>query len=679
MADYLLEIGMEEIPARFVLSLRDQLAERVEAFLEENRLSYTSIDRFATPRRLAVRVNGLAEQQEAIQEHNRGPALHIAKDDQGAWTKAALGFARGQGIEVDDLLEEDVNGTMYVFADKYVEGLASEEVLKDIDQVIKAMTFPVSMRWHDYDVAYIRPVHWLISLYNSKVLPLSFVGVKAGNQTRGHRFIGKNVQLSHPSEYESALRNEQVIASFEKRQDTISQQVEAIAQENGWHVPQDSDLLEEVTAIVEWPTAFYGQFDENYLQVPSIILKTAMRDHQRYFYVEDTKGELLPYFISVRNGNEEHIENVIKGNLKVLKARLEDALFFYEEDLKLPLETYVAKLEHVNEHYKLGSLADKQVRVKALIEEQFLPHLTGALESEEGQAASQAAEIYKYDLMTLMVDEFSELQGTVGELYGEHYGLSKAIAQAIGSQYMPTQSGGSLPDTQAGALLAAADKLDTLMQYFQAGLIPTGSNDPYALRRQASGLVEIIWDQQWDFDLLAIIEKEMTESSERQQLIEFIQARITQHLQQDGIAHDIIQGATSANHLNVLETIQVATNLQAKRKEAPEAYRQFVEAMSRVLNLGSQVEITGAMNPDLAETESETALIQAIQNLSQEGSIAEQLQQLHDLVPVISDYFENNMVNAEDATIRHNRQVTLANLSQWMLNLVDARALISKF
>ena len=681
MAEFLLEIGMEEIPARFLLDLSQQLEKRVADFLAEERLAYESLSAYATPRRLAVLVHGLAERSQDVSTKAKGPSLKIAKDAEGNWTKAALGFIKGQGASQEDVIVESIKGEDYIFVNKHLPGQAADQVLSGLNRVLEAMTFPVTMTWHDYEIPFIRPVHWIVALLDQELVPLEFVGVKSDRISRGHRFLGHDVTLAKATDYVEALREQHVLVDFEERRTNIRQQLADLASAQGWQVPVDEDLLEEVTAIVEWPTVFYGDFEEKYLSVPHCVLITAMRDHQRYFYALDAKGELLPVFISVRNGNDQHLANVVKGNQKVLRARLEDALFFYQEDLKHDLNFFVDKLANVNEHFKLGTLADKQVRVGALISQ-----LQGDLNLDQAsyEAALRASQIYKFDLMTQVVGEFDELQGQIGEIYARHYGEDAMVAQAIGTQYLPTTSGGALPDQDAGALLALSDKLDTLFQYFKVGLIPTGSNDPYALRRTAMGIVEILLDRGWELDLLPVF-KQLVEAQEGdqellKQLADFVWARVAVHLRNQSVDMDQIQGIGAAKHLEVGKANYVAHFLKTHKDKNPTAYKRFLEAITRVVNLGAKVQEEAQLNLDLAQTDSEAKLLEAAAKIDQyKISVDALYMYLDNLVPVIEAYFDDNKVNADDETIRANRLATLKVLTEAVLELFDSRLLINKF
>ncbi|WP_282919690.1 glycine--tRNA ligase subunit beta [Ignavigranum ruoffiae] len=683
MANYLLEIGLEEIPARFLKDLSNQLAERMANFLNEEQLAYANIRQYATPRRLAILVEDVAAKQADRFEKAKGPSLKIAKDDQGNWSRAALGFLKGQGAEVEDIVIESVKGQEYIFVEKHIVGQMANEILAKVDQVLSAMTFPVSMRWNQIETAFIRPVHWLVSLLDEDIIPFEFLNIRAGRASRGHRFLAGDVIIDQADHYENLLEQHYVIADFNQRQAIIRQQIADIEQENQWVVPIDQGLLEEVTAIVEWPTAFAGQFDDKYLEIPAMILITAMRDHQRYFYVQDQASkDLLPYFISVRNGDSKYLDNVRQGNLKVLRARLEDALFFYQEDLKRPLNFYLEQLSQVKEHYKLGTYAEKQSRVGKILN--LLDELIPNLDDQEFIVAQRASQIYKFDLMTYIVDEFSELQGHMGQVYAEHYGESQEVAQAIGSQYYPDHSGGALPESQAGALIALADKLDSLFQYFNVGLIPTGSNDPYALRRQAMGVVEISLDRQWDFDLVELFDKLASDKAENsesliQALKEFHQARFAQLMTKEDIDHDIIEAITAQPKLNLLEMTQTARHLQTFKNQAAQDYRQMVENISRIVNLGRDIDELKAIQKEALQSKSEFQLIEWLDMVKSTKTVVDFINLMAQASPMIATYFEENMVNHEDPVIRENRLQTMGHLSHYILSVFDPTRLISKF
>lgn len=678
--DYLLEVGLEEIPARFLTELSDQLKNKVEQFLTDNRLTYDHAVAYSTPRRLAVIVKGISEQQEDISEKVKGPALRIAQDETGNWSKAAQGFVRGQKLSVDDIFVEQIKDEDYIFVEKHTKGLTANEVLENMANVLNALTFPVSMTWHSFHKNFIRPIHWIVSLLDNEVVPFKFINIEAGKISSGHRFLGNDTEIKSVDSYVEQLKDEFVIVDTAERKNTIRKQIEQIASDNNWIVPITDDLLEEVTALVEWPTAFYGQFEDEYLEIPQIVSITAMRDHQRYFYALDHKTDkLLPYFISVRNGDANHIENVVKGNKKVLRARLEDALFFYQEDMKHDLAYFSDKLATVKEHFKLGTLAEKQERVEKIVSK-----LAEEIdEPEAGSIAMEAAKIYKFDLMTQVVNEFDELQGQMGEIYATEFGVSADVAQTISQQYMPTSSGGELPNTLSGAMLAFADKFDTLLNYFNIGLIPTGSNDPYALRRQAMGMVEISEKYGWNFDMqefvrVAIKDMNVTEEDLVESFIHFIKLRMQQFLEKESIDYDIIQAELHGHHANIHAGVNFARGVQKLKQESPEDYRNLVESLTRVVNLGAKENISGTFEENKAQTDSERKLLSMLK-VDFIDNKEKTLEMFVKLSEPIEEYFNNNMVNDEDEAIRANRLATMKFITEKVLKFIDPRELNSKF
>ena len=543
----LLEIGLEELPAQYVRTSSDQLATRVEDFFKQENLAFESVEAFATPRRLAVRVNGLEEEQEDRVEIFKGPSLAIAQKD-GAWTKAAEGFVRGKGLTTDDIYVETIKDVEYIHVKQLLQGKSTKEVVKKLSSVITDMKFPVTMRWAAHTFEYLRPIHWIVALYGEEVIEeIQVLDVKAGRVSRGHRFLGKDTEIATPEHYEKALAEQFVIVNQDERKALVRKQIEALAAKNAWTVPIDEELLEEVSSILEYPTAFAGTFDEKYLVVPEPVLVTSMKEHQRYFVVYNAKGELQPYFISARNGNDYMIENVAKGNQKVLTARLEDALFFYEEDKKVPMTAFLKKLETLNFHAKIGSMTEKMNRVQLLVG-RIASELN--VDAKDIQTAQRAAAIYKFDLVTNMVGEFPELQGIMGEIYAKNYGETPEVARAIREHYMPISADGELPSSVPGALLAIADKLDTFLSFTAAGMLPTGSNDPYALRRQVMGLVQIVEAFDWHLEieefaklLLGLDYAEFLEDKKEDVqafVLGFIRERLAQRMTTVTKRHDII-------------------------------------------------------------------------------------------------------------------------------------------
>ncbi len=364
--NFLFEIGLEEMPAPVVTPSINELAEKVEKYLTENRISFDKVKKYSTPRRLAVEISGLSEKQPDIDEEAKGPAKKIAVADDGSWSKAAIGFAKGQGLEPDSITFKDVKGTDYAFVNKHVTGKPVEDILPGLVDVIKSMNFPTMMKWGANKFHFVRPIKWLVALLDDEVIPMQIVNVKSGRTTQGQRFLGSPINLNNANDYENDLLKQFVIADSDKRKTKIKNQIDTIAKENDWKVNIDPDLLEEVNNLVEWPTSFSGKFDKRFLNIPREVLITSMKTHQRFFYVEDQSENLLPDFISVRNGNSEYLDNVIEGNEKVLAARLYDAAFFYEEDQKNSIDYFVNKLKDVSFHDKISSMYEKMQRVQVI-------------------------------------------------------------------------------------------------------------------------------------------------------------------------------------------------------------------------------------------------------------------------------------------------------------------------
>jgi len=691
--DLLLEIGLEEMPAHVVTPSRIQLEEKVIKFLDEHHLDYETVQSFATPRRLAVKVTAIPEKQADVEEEVKGPAKKIALDAEGNWSKAAQGFVRGQGVTTEDIVFKELNGVEYVYVTKFTKGQSAKEVLTKLNDVITSLTFPVTMHWANYDFEYIRPIHWIVALLDDEVIPFKVLDVTTGQTSRGHRFLGDDVTFQHANEYEAKLKEQFVVVQPNERKQMIVDQANALAAEKNWQLALDEELLEEVTNLVEYPTAFVGSFDEKYLSVPDEVLVTSMKEHQRYFEVRNDQGLLMPHFIAVRNGDNVHLENVIKGNEKVLIARLEDAEFFYNEDKKLTIEACVEKLKNVTFHEKIGSIYEKMQRV-ALIA-QIIGRKVG-LSEEELEDLKRASEIYKFDLVTNMVGEFPELQGIMGEKYALLQGEKPAVATAIREHYLPTSSEGELPETAIGAVLALADKLDSVFSFFSVGMIPTGSNDPYALRRQTYGVIRIIEDKGWTFPLVQLqtevdeavnqdVEKYGVLLNEGQaEVVEFVKARLRQLLMTKNVRHDIIDAVVSAEKADLSKLFASANILKSRFED--QDFKPSMEALTRVINLAKKgQELLGdteeGIDPSLFENKAEKELYQAVNDLSEAfatRTIAENYEALVNLRPLIDAYFNETMVMVEDEKVKQNRLKQLMQIAKMALSIASLDLLIVK-
>lgn len=684
--DYLFEIGTEEMPAHVVPRSVSQLADRTRNFLKENGLKFKDIKTFSTPRRLTILVEDLAEKQDDIDEVKKGPAKKIAQDADGNWTKAAQGFARGQGMTTDDIYFEELKGTEYAYVHVQKEGKKASDILLGMSEIIKAMTFPTKMRWDSNDFEFVRPIHWLVSLFGNEVIPVKILDITAGRKTEGHRFLGDSVVLANADDYEDALKDQYVIANAEERKDMIVNQMDELVKENHWQVKPDRDLLEEVTYLVEYPTVFAGSFDEKYLNIPDEVLITSMKDNQRYFEVYDENGKLINHFIAVRNGNKDYLDNVISGNEKVLVARLDDAQFFYDEDRKYPLSHFVDRLKDVSFHDKIGSMAEKVQRVRMIGD--YLAKRWNLPENVV-KDFDRASELYKFDLVTQMVGEFAELQGVMGMHYARLAGEDEEVSVAIKEHYMPATAEGPLPETTVGSLLSIADKIDTIITFFGAGMIPTSSNDPYALRRYAYGIVRILLNEKWSLPFNEVLPEiisllngvtpaRLPKSDVDQEIADFIRDRVKQYLQKNKFKYDIIDAVLASSQQDPSQILAAANVLQLHHDD--EEFKPVVESLTRIDNILKKAKFKGNVEVDesLFEDNSEKELYVGVQNLQEIESLADLYQGFVQLQPVIDQYFDVNMIMDKNEKVKNNRLAQLYAVSELADRLGNLSKLVIK-
>ncbi|MDM5298779.1 glycine--tRNA ligase subunit beta [Bacillus pumilus] len=677
--DVLLEIGLEEMPARFMPESTKQLGEKVKAWFVSQNISFEDVALFNSPRRLAVLVKGVAEKQEDIKEEAKGPAKKIAQDTDGNWTKAAEGFARGQGASTDDLYFKEIKGVDYVHVQKFEEGKQVKDLLPALGDIALSLNFPKNMRWGNKDLRYIRPIKWIVCLFGQEVIPVDIAGVKSGRETRGHRFLGTTAIIESPATYEQTLQDQFVIADSDKRKQLITEQLGALSTEKGWVIPVDPELLEEVNDLVEYPTVLFGSFEEEFLALPEEVLVTTMKEHQRYFPVKNEQGELLPYFITVRNGNSEALENVARGNEKVLRARLSDAAFFYKEDEKLVIEDNIQKLDKVVFHEKLGTIGDKLKRVTA-IAVRLASHI-GA-DDETTKRVERAASISKFDLVTQMVNEFPELQGIMGEKYAKALGEHEEVAKSINEHYMPRFAGDQAPSTLIGAIVAVADKLDSICSFFSIDVIPTGSQDPYGLRRQASGIVQILLDRHWNISCKELLAIAQIEEAHEAALIEFLTQRLKYVLQAKNIRHDVVDAVLDVENIEPYAVVKKAAVLEESVKQ--EHFKETAEALGRVISIskkGEDLEI----QPALFENKHEQVLFEAYQQVDATvkehvaaGQYKLALDALDTLKAPIVHYFDHTMVHADDEKLKQNRLAQMVKLAKVIQSFANMNDLIVK-
>lgn len=677
----LIEIGLEELPARFIDQAEQNLKQKTAAWLEETRIDYQELTSFSTPRRLAVIISDITEMQTTVEEEVRGPQISVAKDDSGNWSKAAIGFARGQGKKVDDLIEKEVNGKTYVFVKKTIEGQATEELLPHFKEIIESIPFGNNMRWGTETLRYARPIRWITAIYGDKVIPFEIANVKTSNKSRGHRFLGSEMIIKEAAEYEALLKENFVIPNAKERESLILAGIKELEEKHDFKIIVEQDLLDEVRNLVEYPTVFMGSFEEHFLQLPSEVLIISMKEHQRYFPVRSANDQLLPHFIGVRNGDAHALDTVARGNEKVLRARLADAEFFFEEDQKESIDSYLEKLNRVVFQVKLGTLAEKVQRVRA-IGERITEKL--ALNNETLEQVGRAADISKFDLMTNMVDEFPELQGLVGEIYAKNYGEDRSVALAVREQYLPKQANSELPKTDVGTILSIADKIDTIVGILSVGLIPSGSQDPYALRRQAAGIIRMLQDKGWNITVEEILDiaKEVysttnieVEADSEAKIHEFFKQRAAYFLKEQQIENDIFKAVTVEEIGNVNYMVEKAKVLSAKRKATD--FKETEEALVRILNLASKAETT-EIEQDLFETDSEKALYEQLQESTtafekhdHQFQAKEAFEQLEALAEPIHAFFDNNMVMTDVEKIKNNRLALVLNAANLVKSFAD--------
>ena len=671
--------------SKTIASYKTDLLE-VEKFLKENGLKFKDIKTFSTPRRLTILVEDLAEKQDDIDEVKKGPAKKIAQDADGNWTKAAQGFARGQGMTTDDIYFEELKGTEYAYVHVQKEGKKASDILLGMSEIIKAMTFPTKMRWDSNDFEFVRPIHWLVSLFGNEVIPVKILDITAGRKTEGHRFLGDSVVLANADDYEDALKDQYVIANAEERKDMIVNQMDELVKENHWQVKPDRDLLEEVTYLVEYPTVFAGSFDEKYLNIPDEVLITSMKDNQRYFEVYDENGKLINHFIAVRNGNKDYLDNVISGNEKVLVARLDDAQFFYDEDRKYPLSHFVDRLKDVSFHDKIGSMAEKVQRVRMIGD--YLAKRWNLPENVV-KDFDRASELYKFDLVTQMVGEFAELQGVMGMHYARLAGEDEEVSVAIKEHYMPATAEGPLPETTVGSLLSIADKIDTIITFFGAGMIPTSSNDPYALRRYAYGIVRILLNEKWSLPFNEVLPEiisllngvtpaRLPKSDVDQEIADFIRDRVKQYLQKNKFKYDIIDAVLASSQQDPSQILAAANVLQLHHDD--EEFKPVVESLTRIDNILKKAKFKGNVEVDesLFEDNSEKELYGGVQNLQEIESLADLYQGFVQLQPVIDQYFDVNMIMDKNEKVKNNRLAQLYAVSELADRLGNLSKLVIK-
>ncbi len=678
----LLEIGCEEIPSRFIPRAMKQLEEEAAALLNENRLGHGLIETWATPRRLVILVSDLEMKQPDLVEKVKGPPVDRAYDESGQPTKALQGFIKNHGVSMDKIGEEVIKEARYVVVQKETAGIPTEKLLPELlPRLIRKLTFPRPMYWQSKDVRFARPIRWLLALYHNKPVIFNFAGIESGSVTYGHRFLAPGpFEINSVNHYFRCLEESSVVVDQRRRRKIILGQLEEIADRIGGKALVDEDLLEEVTYLVEYPVAVDGSFDPSYLDLPQEVPITSMQNHQRYFpIVEKESGRLMPHFAGISN-NRFH-PNIRKGYAKVLQARLADGRFFFDEDRREPLENYVEKLKNVIFLESLGSIDQKRIR---LVELTAKLANSLRLSAKQTEMSVRTAHLCKADLVTGMVKEFPELQGVMGREYARLSGEAEEVAVGIYEHYLPRFAGDSIPSTIEGALVSLADRIDTLFGCFAAGIQPTGSQDPYALRRQAQGAVAIMLgfkmvlslEEYSGFALDILFENLDLEDDKRgdleKQLYDFLVQRIRFVLRDRGIDHDITEAVLAVPFKNPLDLVKKAELLEEYLKGP--LLDDVIIAYNRVANLARQAtgySVDKSLFEDVSEKELFRSLKTAEEVMENLDDYAQALEQLQLLKQPVDNYFDHVMVMVEDPKVRENRLNLLAALKKTFNRVAD--------
>lgn len=697
MEKLLFEIGTEEIPAKFMPGILKQLKELAAAKMQELRIPFEDITVYGTPRRMAFIAGGVAETQADVVVEAKGPSVKIAYVS-GAPSKAAQGFARGQGVDVKDLVVRD----NYVYAVKHLAGQPVVELLPGLlMDILTSLSFPKTMRWADYEFRFVRPIRWMVALFGDQIIPVEICGVKSGKFSMGHRFMQQSlkaaaesqgllsaalskvgnkvysalagvkgaVEIPSAGDYKKVMYDNFVMVDQDERRALILQQIKDLAAQNGGEAEINADLLEEVNYLVEWPTALCGKFEEKFLSLPKECIITPMREHQRYFPVLDEDGNLLNKFITVRNGGSEHLDIVTHGNERVLRARLSDAEFFFNEDRATKLEDRLEKLKTVSFQEGLGNMYDKSERLVKMAEMLRFAINTPVDEEE----LRRCALLCKTDLVTGMVIEFTELQGVMGREYALLDGEKPEVATGIFEHYLPRFAGDALPATTIGRIVGIGDKLDNICATFSRGLAPTGSQDPYALRRQALGVINILLDANYHISLAKIIAgtlylldiKPEETGKLVPQIMEFFKQRLRNLLMDQGIRYDVIDAVFADKRNDDMVDLAVRCKALAAYVEAGNA-EPLVQVSVRVSNLCKKIEKEVAISGALFKDESENKLHEVVAGVSKEiipeivlYDYAAVLKAGEKVIEPVNTFFDNVMVMDEDETVKNNRLAML--------------------
>lgn len=685
MSNYLLEIGVEEIPSDYVKNTKNQLKEKFEKLITDNKLTCDEIVVESTPRRFAIFLENINADTEEKTVSVKGPSVKIAYDEGGEPKKPLLGFLKGQGAELSDVVIREFKGEDYIYVEKKEKAKSVAEVLEEnVYELVKSISFPRSMRWRGKSIRWARPIRWFVSLLDDEILKFDAEDISVSNITKGHRSLGSNhIVIDKIENYEKLLKENYVILRYKDRKDLILRGLNRLASEVGGEYMKDADLLDEVINIVEYPTVLIGDIDKKYLELPKEVITTPMKDHQRYFPVEDENKNLLPYFLLVRNGDNTHSENVVEGNKKVLVARLKDAKFFYDIDMKKPLADYVDDLESLAFFEGLGDMKLKTKRLERLAENYRIALDIG---DDMAHPIGRSAYLSKADLVTKMVVEFTELQGTMGRIYATKSGEEERIATAIEEAYMPRSAGDKLPKTITGIVLSIADKMDTIVGLYAIEKYVTGSQDPFGLRRACLGIINIFLENSIDVDLRKLIGDALLIYTEENELsfdydlamektLDFFRDRLRNKLIDDGHKYDTVNAVLKDGELNILKLTKKVEALDKFLEENEDQISYF----TRIVNL-SDSNMGEEVNKDLLEGDLERDFFAEVNALGEykESSETDYLKELENIKmtsEVGNNYLDNTMINVEDEDLKANRIAMLNILARRIREIFDVKEL----
>ena len=689
--NFIFELGVEEFPPDFILPTIKKIEKETKKKLKKKRLTFESIKTYSTPRRFSIIINSLQTKQKDEIKERVGPAVRISFDDTGKLTKAGAGFLRSTGLSKDYLYTKKTKKGEYIAVKIENRGKLAKVILKEVlEDIILNLNFPKSMKWDNQDKLFARPIRWIVAILGKEIVDIELLGVKSGKVTFGNRYLGldKENKIESAEKYESVLKQNKVIPDRKEREKTLLQQLQKTSSDNSFEIINDKKLTNEIVNITEYPTTVIGNFDEDYLKLPDKIITTTLREHQKCYAVSDKDGKLTSSFVFVSNGNPAFNQLIKEGNEKVIKPRLDDAKFYYETDTKIKLEDYCDKLNDVLYQKELGSIKDKTDRIIKLSD-----YIASSLklDTQKIEKIKRAALLSKCDLVTLMLGEkeFTKLQGYIGKVYALESNENEAVANAIEEHYLPKGKNDKLPRTIEGAIVAIADKMDTVCGIIGVDIIPTGSNDPFALRRAANGIVRIIDNMQFEINIHKIIDKSFEFLKDKlklphhnkEKVNEFFQQRIYWLLQQKKIDYDVIESVMHIDFSNIVDLVRRAEDIQNMKDKKD--FIKLVLGFKRVSNIIEKAKNFDDVDPELLKERHEKILFDKLielkdelEKLLDEKQYSNLLKLIINFSSYIDDFFDNVLVNSKDTKLKNNRYNLLFAIRKIFLNVADFNKIV---